>query len=141
MRNALVTAAGAGIGRAIASRLAAAGYRVFGCDLSAEALAGIEDMVGIVADISCPGDVTAMFDTIVARAGTLDLLVNNAGIGGPRAPLDEIEPEAWDETIAVNLNGMFYCMRAAAALMKAAKAGVIVNISTSSATHYNTTPR
>lgn len=132
MRNALVTAAGAGIGRAIAGRLVAAGYRVFGCDLSADAFAATEGMEHIVADISCPSDVTAMFDQIVAKAGTLDLLVNNAGIGGPRAPLDEIEPDAWDATIAVNLNGMFYCMRAAAALMKAAGSGVIVNISTSS---------
>jgi NAD(P)-dependent dehydrogenase (short-subunit alcohol dehydrogenase family) len=132
MRNALVTAAGAGIGHAIAGRLIAAGYRVFGCDLSANAFAKTEGMEHIVADISRPSDVTAMFDQIVATAGTLDLLVNNAGIGGPRAPLDEIEPDAWDVTIAVNLNGMFYCMRAAAALMKAAGSGVIVNISTSS---------
>ncbi|MDB5453710.1 MAG: 3-ketoacyl-ACP reductase [Caulobacteraceae bacterium] len=136
MRSVLITAGGAGIGRAIAEVFAGAGYRTFVCDVSAEACADLKaalpDVVALIADVSKPDQVVAMFAAVEAEAGGLDVLVNNAGVGGPRGPIDEIEPAAWDATIAVNLNGMFYCMKEGARLMKAAGAGTIVNISTSS---------
>jgi len=132
MRNALVTAGGSGIGRAICERLIAADYRVFACDVSADALDQCADVTGILCDVSDRSQVAAMFDRVKAEAGGLHVLVNNAGIGGPRAPLDTIEHDAWDKTVAVNLNGMFYCMREATAMMKMSMSGVIVNISTSS---------
>lgn len=136
MRSVLVTAGGAGIGAAIARGFAANGDLTFVCDLSLEACAGVTeghpDIVPLVADVSRPAEVSAMFAEVERRAGGLDVLVNNAGVGGPRGPIDEIEPVAWDATVAVNLNGMFYCMREAARLMKAAGSGVIINISTSS---------
>ena len=65
--------------------------------------------------------------------GGIDVLVNNAGIGGPRGALDEISYADWDRTISVNLNGMFYCIKNVAPFMKAQKSGCIVNISTASA--------
>ena len=60
------------------------------------------------------------------------MLVNNAGIGGPRAPVDEIEDADWYRTIDVNLHGMFHCIKRAVPAMKAQGAGAIVNISTAS---------
>ena len=63
----------------------------------------------------------------------IDVLVNNAGIGGPRAALEDISYDDWDRTIGVNLNGMFYCIKNVAPHMKAQNSGCIVNISTASA--------
>jgi NAD(P)-dependent dehydrogenase (short-subunit alcohol dehydrogenase family) len=60
------------------------------------------------------------------------VLVNNAGIGGPRAAIEDIDDDGWDRTIAVNLTGMFYCIREAARVMKPQKSGCIINISTGS---------
>jgi NAD(P)-dependent dehydrogenase (short-subunit alcohol dehydrogenase family) len=93
--------------------------------------AAFPDIVALTADVSQPDQVAAMFAAVEAQGG-LDVLVNNAGVGGPRGPIDELDTSEWDACIAVNLNGMFYCMKEAARLMKAAGGGVIVNISTSS---------
>jgi NAD(P)-dependent dehydrogenase (short-subunit alcohol dehydrogenase family) len=65
--------------------------------------------------------------------GSLDVLVNNAGIAGPTARVEDIEPADWDRTIAVDLNGQFYCARLAVPLLKGAGGGSIINISSSAA--------
>jgi NAD(P)-dependent dehydrogenase (short-subunit alcohol dehydrogenase family) len=135
-RRVLVTAGGAGIGRAIAERFMAAGARVMVCDIADQALADLKakhPSVGAVkADIGDAAQVVALFEQVVSTLGGLDVLVNNAGIGGPRAALDEIDIAEWDATIRVNLNGTFYCTRQAAKLMKAQRSGCILNISTAS---------
>jgi NAD(P)-dependent dehydrogenase (short-subunit alcohol dehydrogenase family) len=134
---ALITGGAAGIGRAIADRFAAEGRRVYVCDADPEAVrrfrAALPGASASVADVSRVSDVDAMFDEIASRYGRLDVLVNNAGISGPTAPVEEIAPADWDRTVAVDLNGQFYCTRRAVPLLKAAGGGSILFISSSAA--------
>ncbi len=129
----VVTAGAAGIGRAIAEAFVAAGARVFICDVDARALdamvSGERAIGGCVADVSDPRAVDTLFDAASAHLGGLDVLVNNAGIAGPTAGVEDIAIADWDRTIAVDLNGMFYCTRRAVPLLKAAGGGSIVNLS------------
>ena len=133
----IVTAAGSGIGRAVAERFLAAGARVHICDVARESLAATiaanPGLTGSLADVGVPAEVERMVADAVGHMGGVDVLVNTAGIGGPRAALEDISYEDWNRTIAVNLNGMFYCIKNVAKLMKDQRAGCIVNISTASA--------
>jgi NAD(P)-dependent dehydrogenase (short-subunit alcohol dehydrogenase family) len=133
----IVTAAGSGIGRAIAEAFLAAGAKVHICDVDPSALAGTlaanDGMRGTLTDVGNSSSVEVLFREALAWMETLDVLVNNAGIGGPRGALDEIPCEEWDRTIQVNLSGAFYCVRQAAAVMKKRRSGCILNISTTSA--------
>jgi NAD(P)-dependent dehydrogenase (short-subunit alcohol dehydrogenase family) len=132
-QRALVTAGASGIGRAIARRLAAAGARIFVCDVDDHALAAFRaenpGAGGVRADVAHPGDVDRLFDAAAAALGGLDILVNNAGIAGPTRKVEDISTDDWDRCVAVNLNGMFYCTRRGVPLLKAAGGGSIVNIS------------
>ena len=118
----LITAGAAGIGRAFASTFADAGAKVFICDNDTVALEGFRTAypaIGTtIADVAVPAQVDTMFDAAAAFLGGLDVLVNNAGIAGPTAPVEDIATEDWDRTIAVDLNGMFYCTRRAVPLLK-----------------------
>ena len=133
----IVTAGGSGIGRAIVDRFVAGGARVHTCDVQQELLDGViasDDRIsGSLADVGEPKDGEEMVAAAVEVMGGIDVLVNNAGIGGPRAALEDISYADWDRTIGVNLNGMFYCIKNVAPHMKAQKSGCIVNISTASA--------
>jgi NAD(P)-dependent dehydrogenase (short-subunit alcohol dehydrogenase family) len=134
---ALVTGGALGIGRAIANRFAAEGWRVHVCDADPEAvrrfLAELPSCSASVADVSRVSDVEATFDEIASRYGRLDVLVNNAGISGPTAPVEEIAPVDWDRTVAVDLNGQFYCTRRAVPMLRKAGGGSIILISSSAA--------
>jgi NAD(P)-dependent dehydrogenase (short-subunit alcohol dehydrogenase family) len=129
----LVTAGAAGIGLAIATTFADAGARVFVCDIDHDALGALHatrsDIGVAYADVANPAAVTAMVDDAVAFLGGLNVLVNNAGITGPTAPIEDISIDEWDRTIAIDLNGMFYCTRLAVPLLKAAGGGSIINLS------------
>jgi NAD(P)-dependent dehydrogenase (short-subunit alcohol dehydrogenase family) len=131
--RAVVTAGAAGIGRAIAETLLVAGARVHVCDVSAAALdtfATANPGAGASqADVSNPAQVDRLFESAARAFGGLDLLVNNAGIAGPTGRVEDLEPADWDRTLAVNINGQFYCTRRAAPLLKQAGGGSIVNIS------------
>jgi NAD(P)-dependent dehydrogenase (short-subunit alcohol dehydrogenase family) len=131
--RAIVTAAGAGIGRAIAATLLEHGARVHICDIVEERLAECKKAmpeIGVtLADVSNPGQVDRLFDEAWAHLGGLDLLVNNAGIAGPTGPIEEIAPTEWERTMAVNIHSHFYCARRATPLLKAARGGLIVNLS------------
>lgn len=128
-----VSAGAAGIGRAIADTLAAHGARLYVCDVSAEALDKClrerPGFAGMVADAGDEKAVDAVFDDIERKLGGLDVLVNNAGIAGPTAGVEAIDPADWRRTIDINLNGHFYCTRRAVPLLRAAGEGAIINIS------------
>ena len=129
----LVTAGAAGIGRAIASTFADAGARVFVCDVDEDALTKFRTEFPALgttnADVASPEQVDAMVDGAARFLGGLDVLVNNAGISGPTAKVEDIGIADWDRTIAVDLNSMFYCTRRAVPLIKAAGGGSIINLS------------
>lgn len=136
-RVALVTAGAGGIGSTIAGRFLEKGSEVHVCDIDGDALDRFLEQnpraSGSRADVSDPVRVEAMFRDIADRYGRLDILVNNAGIAGPVARLEEISERDWDRTIAVNLNGQFYVTRRAVRIMKAARSGSIINISSTAA--------
>jgi NAD(P)-dependent dehydrogenase (short-subunit alcohol dehydrogenase family) len=129
----VVTAGAAGIGRAIARTFVAQGARVHICDIDDKALKEMSDLAPEVtqsrADVSSVADVARLFHDAKQRLGGLDVLVNNAGIAGPTAKVEDIRPEDWERCIAVDLNGMFYCTRKAMPMIKAAGGGSIINLS------------
>ncbi len=131
--RAIVTAGASGIGLAIAQTLLENGARVHICDVQSERLQETQALLpGIsatLADVSNPAQVEQLFVEATAHLAGLDLLVNNAGIAGPTAPVEAVTPEAWNQTMAVNINGQFYCTRLAVPLLKAAGGGLIVNLS------------
>ena len=129
----IVTAGAAGIGKAFAEVFSDAGARVFICDVDASALAAFRSTrpaIGArLTDVADPRQVDALFDEAAGFLGGLDVLINNAGVAGPTAPVEDIAIADWDRTIAVDLNGMFYCTRRAVPLLKAAGGGSIINLS------------
>jgi NAD(P)-dependent dehydrogenase (short-subunit alcohol dehydrogenase family) len=129
----LVTAGASGIGREIARRFAAAGAKVFVCDVDPKTLEafGKENpgIGGTLADVADPAQVDALFAATEKALGGLDILVNNAGIAGPTQKVEAIATADWDKCIAINLNGMFYCTRKGVPLLKKAGGGSIVNLS------------
>ena len=136
-KRVLVTAGGSGIGRAIVDRFIAAGAHVHTCDVQKDFLKEVvstnERVTASLADVGVPGEVETLVADAVDAMGGVDVLINNAGIGGPTAALEDISYADWDRTIGVNLNGMFYCIKNVAPHMKAQGSGCIVNISTASA--------
>ncbi|MDP7400268.1 MAG: SDR family NAD(P)-dependent oxidoreductase, partial [Lentisphaeria bacterium] len=129
----LVTAGAGGIGKDIVRSFRDGGARVHICDISEDALAAcrneIPDVGASLCDVSDDDAVGRLFEDVAAALGGLDVLVNNAGIAGPIADLEDIAPDDWRRTIDVDLNGMYYCCRRAIPMLKAAGAGNIVNLS------------
>jgi NAD(P)-dependent dehydrogenase (short-subunit alcohol dehydrogenase family) len=128
----LVTAGAAGIGREIVRALVGDGARVHICDVDAAALddARREHAVTTsVTDVAEVEQVERLFVDVRDHLGGLDVLVNNAGIAGPTAPVESVTPVDWRRTIAVNLDGQFYCTRLAVPLLRESRRGVIVNMS------------
>ena len=132
----LISAGAAGIGRAIAEIFLAHDCHVHIFDINADAIAEfLKDHPGASAsraDISNVAEVEDVFDDLAGRYGRLDVLVNNAGIAGPTAHVEDIEPEEWEKTIAVDLNGHFYCTRKAIPLLKDSR-GSIISIASNAA--------
>ena len=128
-----VTGGGKGIGRGIATALSMAGAEVMVSDInpdSAVETAREIDGASMALDVSDRGAVDAALDQTVSELGGLDILVNNAGLylgyGGPIQPITD---EMWRELWAVNVDGVFYCCRAAATVMKdQGRGGRIINI-------------
>ena len=129
----LVTAGGAGIGRAIAQTFVAHGARVHICDVDRGALEEVKRLLPqvtqSVTDVASAAEVDRLFVDVKRALGGLDVLVNNAGIAGPTGKIEDLQPADWDRCIAVDLNSMFYCTRLAMPLLKAAGGGSIINLS------------
>ena len=132
-KRVLVTAGGGGIGKAVALAFQGAGARVHICDVAPESIDAMKEagIGGSLCDVADAVQVDRLFDAAEAALGGLDILVNNAGISGPTAAVEDVAVADWDRTIAVDLNGQFYCARRAVPLLKAAGGGSIVNLSSS----------
>ncbi len=136
-RIAVVTGGGTGIGRAVALALAARGYGLVLAGRRLEPLEETAEMakakggraIAVAADVTDPDAVDRLFDAAVAEFGRVDLLFNNAGMGGPPVLLEDLSFEDWRKVAAVNLDGAFLCLRAAFRVMKAQdpRGGRIVN--------------
>ncbi len=133
---ALVTGAGSGIGRAVALAYAREGAWVVVSDRNPE---GGEETVALIrshagdaifvpADVGLPQDAKALVDRAVAHYGRLDVACNNAGIGGPTAPMAEYPLDGWAQVIQINLTGVFYGMQQQITAMLKTGGGAIVNM-------------
>lgn len=130
-RKVLVTAGAAGIGQAIASRFQELGADVFVTDVDPEAVARAEEsgFPARVSDVSDEQQVADLMATIGAEFGGLDVLVNNAGIAGPTGPIEDLDADDWRRTFDVNVHGQFYAVKHALPMLRRAREGAIVNLS------------
>ncbi len=135
-RIAIVTGGGSGIGRAAALALLRDGWRVALAGRRREALeetialSGAADRgLAVPTDVTDPASVAALFDTTVKAWGRVDLLFNNAGVGAPGLPLEDLPLETWKRVVDTNFNGMFYGIQQAFRVMKAQspQGGRIIN--------------
>lgn len=132
-QTAIVTGAAMGIGEVIARRLTAAGARVAVADIDFDAASATAEKIGgrtfaLALDVTKPSEVAAAVAKVVETAGSVEILVNNAGRAGKAAPIWEQSDEDWHRVMDININGPFYLCRAVLPHMRAQGYGRIVNI-------------
>ncbi|MBP7066274.1 SDR family NAD(P)-dependent oxidoreductase [Ferrovibrio sp.] len=132
-RRAIVTGGAQGIGRAVAERLLASGAQVAlwdrDADLANETAAALgQGSIALAVDVTDYAAVAAATSETAARLGGIELLVNNAGISGPNATVQDYPLDAWKAVIDLDLNGVFHCCRAVVPHLLAGKYGRIVNV-------------
>lgn len=135
-RVAVVSGAGAGIGRAIAARLAQDGARLVISDINAERIERAEqelkaagaEVSSLVADASSNEGIAATFAKAVDTFGSLDILVNNAGVPDHWKTMLEVSDEAWERHLGINLSGPFKACRAVVPIMLSQGKGAIINL-------------
>jgi NAD(P)-dependent dehydrogenase (short-subunit alcohol dehydrogenase family) len=129
----LVTAGAGGIGREVVRAFVAEGARVHTCDVDRKALDALAKsdptVTRTTADVSDRAQVEWLFAEALKALGGLDVLVNNPGIAGPTGKVEEIKPEDWDRTLAINITGQFNCARLAVPHLHKSKNASIVNLS------------
>lgn len=138
----IVTGAGHGIGRAVAERFAAEGARVVVNDITAASADAVTraitaaggTAISAVADVAAAMQVDAMFGTALDRFGTIDVMVNNAGLITMERHFLDADEAWWDRVLGVNLKGAFLCSLRAARVMARRRSGVIINMSSGGAT-------
>jgi NAD(P)-dependent dehydrogenase (short-subunit alcohol dehydrogenase family) len=134
-RNVVITGGGGGLGRVMREQFMASGDRVHVCDVALDFDANTpspENLRGTVCNVGNSEDVARLFADVAQWMPRVDVLINNVGISGPRAPLEGVSEKEWEEITQVNLLGAVRCMRHVLPGMKQARAGCILNISTSS---------
>jgi len=135
-RVAMITGAGSGIGKVIAVELARRGARVGIVDVDRggmdETVSGITqeglEAMALQCDVSNQGEVTAAVGRLVDRFGTIDILVNSAGVGGSTTLVNEIPEKTWDRVMEVNLKAVFLTCRSVLPIMRAQRRGKILNV-------------
>jgi len=132
-QSAIVTGAAEGIGEAVAARLSLAGALVAVADCNGARAAAAAEKIGrgafgVCADVTDRAAVERLVSLVLDRAGRIDVLVNNAGIGGRAAPVWEQTDEDWNRALAVNLTGVFFCCRAVIPHMRERRYGRIINV-------------
>ncbi|WP_421592828.1 SDR family oxidoreductase [Shinella sp. M27] len=145
---ALVTGAGSGIGKATAEAFARHGASVGVLSRTEEEVEAVVhdiralggDAIALVADIADEASMRVAVDRLVGAFGTLDIVIANAGINGVWAPIEDLKPAEWDETIAVNLRGTYLTLHLTVPHLKAAGEGSIVVVSSINGTRTFTTP-
>jgi len=129
----LITGGAAGIGLEIARAFVAKGAAVFVCDIDPDATrAAVAELPALKTgrcDVGNRSDVERMVGECATALGGLDVLVNNAGIAGPTAPVESIDPDDWEAVLRIGLTGTFNVTRLAIPLLKQSPAGVIINMS------------
>ena len=138
----IVTGAGRGIGQAIAERFGAEGSRVILADIDEAGVSSVAERIvanggsasAVTTDVASEEQVDVLFDQALSDFGSLDVLVNNAGIISPTKHLLEVDKAWWDMIIGVNLTGTFMCARRAAHIMAPKGHGSIINMSSGGAT-------
>lgn len=138
-RRWLITAGAGGIGLAIAESFAREGARIALCDVRADAVQAVRqrhpDWIAVEADVTSEQAVSRLYAAVDEGLGGLDGLVNNAGVAGPTAPIEDIEPAQWQRCVDVNVLGTFLCTRLAVPRLRQAGGGAIVNLSSSAGRH------
>lgn len=133
--NVVIIAGASGIGKEIAAAYDRENCRVFVCDISDDFIKTFKNDYSNIfikkTDVSVYDDVAGFFKQVKKEEHSIDVLVNCAGIAGPTAILEDIDPDDWDHTIRVNLNGMFYCLKEAIPLLKKSEYPSIINIASS----------
>lgn len=126
-KRVMITGGGAGMGRATALAMHKIGATVFTCDLDEKGLATLpEGITTFVCDVSDPAEVNKVFDQILPDG--LDIMVNNAGIGGPTKQIEDVSNSEWQQCMAVCIDSQFYCTRRVVPLFKAQRSGTIINL-------------
>jgi NAD(P)-dependent dehydrogenase (short-subunit alcohol dehydrogenase family) len=130
---AAITGAASGIGRAATLLFAREGATVFAADIDLEGAEAVaregENIIPVACDVCDTSQIKALMDHAAGTCGGIDVLFNNAGAGGDRAPIDEIEPEGWDRTFDLLMRSVAMGIRYAAPHMKHRKGASIVNVS------------
>jgi NAD(P)-dependent dehydrogenase (short-subunit alcohol dehydrogenase family) len=134
-RVALITGAGSGIGRAAARSLAAEGARIIALDRDQDSTRELVDelkgreVLPLAVDVADPGGMREAIEGAARQWGRIDIVFANAGINGVWAPLEELEPEDWEQTLAVNLRGTYLTVKYAVPSLKVRGGSVIINSS------------
>ncbi|HEY3764525.1 MAG TPA: SDR family oxidoreductase [Gaiellales bacterium] len=132
-----ITGAAGGFGLTVARAFAAQGAEVHVCDVDAAAVraAAAEGLQATEVDVADLAALDWWIDRVLALGGGLDVLVNNAGIAGPTALVEDIEPAAWQRCLAIDLTSHYRACARVIPAMKAARRGAIINISSTAGLH------
>ena len=139
---AIVTGAGQGMGETVAKKLSIEGAKVALVDIETEGIAKVarsikSDVIEVQADVTKAADMSNMVEKVVDKFGTIDILINNAGVLRPTKLID-ISEEEWDWVIDVNMKGTFLCTQAVLPIMIKQKSGAIVNFSSTAGKNIST---